>query len=168
MIDKKDIIDTITLLKITYPSSLKDIGETELKMMIEVWYNDFKDTTKEDFNKAIQEIRYTNKYFPSIADIKEKLAKTKTSNLPDAEDEWQDVIRAVRQYGSWSEKEALESLKPYTRKITEYIGFNRICMATPEEQKWNKKEFVEEYNSLVNKSATNLQIGINERNLLNE
>lgn len=167
MIDKKDIIDAITLLKITYPNSLRDIGETELKMMIEVWYNDFKNTTKEDFNKAIQEIRYTNKYFPSIADIKEKLAKTKV-NLPDAEDEWQDVLRAVRQFGSWDEEGALNSLEPYTRKIVKYIGFNRICMATPEEQTWNKKEFIGEYNSLKDKVVEHTQLGVSETKLLNE
>lgn len=167
MLDKKDIIDAITLLKMTYPNSLRDYGENELKMMIEVWYNDFKDTKKEDFIKAINDIRYTSKYFPSIADIKEKVAKTSV-NLPDAEDEWQDVLRAVRQYGSWNEKEALESLEPYTRKIVQYIGFNRICMATPEEQTWNKKEFIGEYNSLKDKVVEHTQIGVSESKLLNE
>lgn len=167
MIDKKDIIDTIALLKITYPNSLKDIDENDFKVMVEVWYNDFKNTTKEDFNKAIQEIRYTNKYFPSIADIKEKLAKTKV-NLPDAEDEWQDVLRAVRQFGSWDEEGALNSLEPYTRKIVKYIGFNHICMATPEEQTWNKKEFIGEYNSLKDKVVEHTQLGVSEIKLLNE
>lgn len=167
MVDKKDIIDAITLLKMTYPNSLRDYGENELKMMIEVWYNDFKDTKKEDFIKAINDIRYTSKFFPSIADIKEKIAKTSV-NLPDAEDEWQDVLRAVRQYGSWDEEGALKSLEPYTRKIVQYIGFNRICMATPEEQTWNKKEFIGEYNSLKDKVVEHTQIGVSESKLLNE
>ena len=104
---------------------------------------------------------------PSIAKITKTIAKTKV-NLPDAEDEWQDVLRAVRQYGSWDEKGALESLEPYTRKIVQYIGFNRICMATPEEQVWNKKEFIGEYNSLKDKVVEHTQLGVSEIKLLNE
>lgn len=167
MINKKDIVDTITLLKMTYPGSLKDLQEDELKMMVDIWYEDFKNTPKEKFNKAIQEIRYTNKFFPSIADIKEKVAKGNVS-LPLAEDEWQEVINSIRKYGYYRQEQALESLNPYTRKITQYIGFERICMASPEEQKWNKKNFIEEYNSLKDKEINNLQISSNGKLMLNE
>lgn len=166
MINRKDIVDTITLLKITFPGGLKDLGEDELNLMIDVWCEDFKNTPKEDFNKAIQEIRYTNKFFPSVADIKEKLAKSKV-NIPSAEDEWQEVLKAIRQYGYYRKEQALESLKPYTAKIVNYIGFERICMATPEEQTWNKKNFITEYNTLKDTLTENLQIGTSEL-LLNE
>lgn len=170
MITKKDIIDTITLLKITYPNGLKEISDNELKIMIEVWLNDFKNTSKEDFNKAIQNIRYKNKFFPSVADIKEEIAKLKVADTPTAEDEWQEVLYAVRRYGSYREEEALESLKPYTAKIVGYIGYFRICSATSDEQIWNKKNFIEEYNSLVDKNIINLQIenSSNEKLMLNE
>ena len=167
MINKKDIVDILTLLKMTYPGALKDLQEDELKMMVEIWCEDFKNTPKEDFNKAIQEIRYTSKFFPSIADIKEKLAKDKV-NLPDAEDEWQEVINSVHRYGYYRQQDALNSLNPYTRKITQYIGFERICMASPEEQVWNKKNFIEEYNALKDKEVNNLQIGSTDKLMLNE
>lgn len=166
MIDRKDIVKTITLLKVTFPNSLKDLSEEELKIMIDVWYEDFKDTTKEDFTKAINEIRYTNKFFPSVADIKEKIAKSKTNNIPDAEEEWQEVLSAVRCYGSYREQEALENLNPYTAKIVKYIGYFRICTSTQEEQVWNKKSFIEEYNALKDKTTTELQIGNKDVTLL--
>lgn len=168
MINKKDIIETITLLKITYPSALKDLGEQELALMIEVWTKDFEKVSKDVFNKAINNIRNKNKFFPSIADIKEEIAKMQVSNIPEAEDEWQNVLKAVGTFGSYRQQEALESLKPYTAKIVCYVGFNRICMATPEEQIWNKKEFIAEYNSLKDKEIINLQIGEKERLMLGE
>ena len=149
MINKKDIADAITLFKFSFPGALKDLKESDLQVMVEIWYEDFKNTPKEDFINAINEIRYTNKYFPSVADIKE-------------------VIRTVHAYGSYREKEALESLKPYTAKIVNYIGYFRICTSTQEEQTWNKKEFIEEYNSLKDKAMENLQIGTSERMMLNE
>lgn len=168
MITKKDIVDTITLLKITYPNSLKEFKDDELKLMIEVWAKDFKDTPKEEFNLAIQHIRNTSKFFPSVSEIKEQIAKLKTANVPTAEDEWQNVLKAVRMYGSYREQEALESLPPYTAKITKYIGYYRICTSTQEEQVWNKKEFISEYNSLVDKDILALQTGNTEKLMLNE
>lgn len=167
MISKKDIVDTITLLKITYPSALKDFGENELKMMIEVWYNDFKNTKREDFKRAIEEIRKTSSFFPSIADITKTLAQNQLNGLPRAENEWDRVIDSVHSFGSYREKEALNSLGDYTAKIVKLIGYQRICMATSEEQVWNKKEFIGEYNALKDHLTTNLQIGIEERGMLN-
>lgn len=168
MINRKDIIEAITLLKITYPSSLKDLTEKELGLMVEVWTKDFKDTNKEDFDRAINNIRNKNKFFPSIADIKEEIAKNKLKGIPEAEDEWQEVLKAVRRYGSYRQQEAMESLKPYTAKIVSYIGFQRICMATAEEQTWNKKEFIAEYNALKDKEIIGLQLGEKERLMLEE
>lgn len=165
MITKKDIVDTITILKMTYPGALKDFSATDLEAMVEIWYQDFKDSTKDEFNKAINEIRYTSQYFPSVATIKEKL--TSKIDIPDANDEWLEVIKAVRKFGSYREKEALESLNPYTAQIVKYIGFYRICTSTQDEQKWNKKEFIAEYNTLKDKHITNLQIGNKGVNLLN-
>ena len=157
MINKKDIADAITLFKFSFPGALKDLKESDLQVM-----------PKEDFINAINEIRYTNKFFPSVADIKERLAKKNVATLPDAEEEWQEVLGAVRRYGSYREEEALKSLKPYTSRIASLIGYYRICTSTQEEQVWNKKEFIEEYNTLRDKAMENLQIGVNEKLMLNE
>ena len=167
MTNKKDIVEAITLLKITYPSALKDLSEQELSLMVEVWVKDFEKVPKEIFNKAINNIRNKNKFFPSIADIKEEIAKMQISDIPDAEDEWQEVIKAVHNFGSYREQQALSNLKPYTAKIVGYIGYQRICMSSPEEQQWNKKEFIGEYNNLKNKEIIDLQIGNKEEKLLN-
>lgn len=157
---KQEFLEGMTILGIAYD---KDFTEEQ----ISVWYQMLGNYTKQEFKNAIQELIKTEDYLPSIAKITKSIAKNK-SNLPDAEDEWQDVLRAVRQYGSWDEQGALESLNPYTRKIVQYIGFTRICMATPEEQTWNKKNFIGEYNSLKDKVVENLQLGVSEVKLLNE
>ena len=137
---------------------------------IEVWYSMLKDYSIEEFSNAIQELIKTEERIPSIATITKQIAKSKTVGIPEAEDEWQEVIKAVGRYGSYREQEALDSLKPYTAKITKYIGFSRICMATPEEQIWNKKEFIGEYNALKDKVIENLQLGIgsNETKMLTD
>lgn len=158
--NKQDFLEGMTILGIAYD---KEFTEEQ----VSVWYQMLGNYTKQEFKSAIQELIKTEEYLPSIAKITKTIAKTKV-NLPDAEDEWQDVLRAVRQYGSWDEEGALNSLEPYTRKIVKYIGFNRICMATPEEQTWNKKEFIGEYNSLKDKVVEHTQLGVSETKLLNE
>lgn len=159
--NKEDFIKCMKLLGTAYNKEFD-------KQQIEVWYQMLGEYTVEDFSRAIQELVKTEEYMPSIAHITKQIAKTKLAMVPNAEDEWKEVIRTVHAYGSYREEEALESLKPYTAKIVNYIGYFRICTSTQEEQTWNKKEFIEEYNSLKDKAMENLQIGTSERMMLNE
>lgn len=161
MVDEKTIKETLTVLKVTYPNALKDMDKDTAILMINLWVKDFKDTDKNIFLQAINNIRSKNKYFPSIAEIKEEIANLQMKEIPKAEDEWEEVLKAVHRYGSYRREEALESLKPYTAYITRHIGYNNICMA--EDQTWNKKEFIGEYNVLKDKEIENLQIGSEER-----
>lgn len=129
------------------------------KEQLEVWYSFLKEYNDNELNNAVKNLINTEKYLPSIAQVKQEIAKTKLSDIPDAEDEWQEVLKSVSRYGSYRQQEALNNLKPYTAKILGYIGYQRICMAYSEEQIWNKKEFISEYNGLKDKELENLQIG---------
>ena len=159
--NKQDFLEGMTILGIAYN---KEFNEEQ----VSVWYQMLGNYTKKEFKNAVLELIKTEDYLPSIATVTKAIAKQKTAAFPNAEDEWQDVLRAVKQFGSWDEKGALESLTPYTRKIVQHIGFNRICMATPEDQVWNKKDFIGEYNSLKDKMVENIQLGVSETKLLNE
>lgn len=158
---KEEFLKGITLLGTAYNK------EFTIEQ-IEVWYSFLKEYSVEQFSKAIQDLIKTEKNLPSIAHITKAIAKQQTSNLPNAEDEWQEVLKAVGMFGSYRQDEALKYLKPYTSQIVRYVGFTRICMATPDEQVWNKKEFIGEYNSLKDKVIENLQIENKERLMLGE
>ena len=151
--DKEKFVKGITFLGVAYN---KEFTKEEL----EVWYSMLKDYSVEEFSNAIQELVKTEERLPSIATITKQIAKNRTAYLPEAEEEWQEVKKAISKYGYYREQEALNSLKPYTAKIVRYIGFQRICMATQEEQIWNKKEFIGEYETLKDKIVEGLQIGI--------
>lgn len=156
---KEDFLKGITLLATAYNKEFT-------KEQIEVWYSLLGKYTVEEFSGAIQKLIKKEKYLPSIAHITEQIAKSKFKDIPEAEDEWQEVIKVVHEFGSYKREEALASLKPYTAKIVRYIGYERICMAESDEQIWNKKEFIEEYNVLKDKEIINLQIGESEIKLL--
>lgn len=157
---KETIIKAITLLKTNYYNALKDYSKEEMQMMINAWYEFFKDTPEQEFNKAIRNIINKYDYFPTIAQVKKEIAIDKTNDIPSAEDEWEEVLKVVHRYGTYRQDKALESLKPYTAYITKHIGYQIICMST--DNTWNRKEFIEEYNQLKDKEKELIQIGNNK------
>lgn len=122
----------------------------------EVWYKFFVDDDYELFRQAIKNSIVKYDFLPSIAQIKKEMANLQI-DIPSAEDEWQEVLKAVHKFGSYKEQEALDSLKPYTAYITRHIGYRNICMS--EDQTWNKKEFIGEYEVMKDKEIENLQLG---------
>ena len=158
--NKEQFLRGMTFLGTAYKT-----GFTEEE--VEVWYQMLKDYQEEDFNKAIKELIKTEKYPPSIAQITEHIAKSHFKALPNAESEWVRVIDTVHSFGSYKEEEALNSLCEYTRKIVKLIGYYKICTATQEEQVWNKKEFISEYNSLISHYTETLMLENKERNMIN-
>lgn len=157
---KEEFLEGMTFLGLAYN---KEFTKEE----IEVWYSMLCGYSKKEFSDSIKRLVKTLKRIPTIADITEDITNNKVSTISTAEDEWQNVLNAVRMYGSYREQEALESLKPYTAKIVKYIGYYRICISTQDEQVWNKKEFISEYNSLVDKDILALQQGKEEQVMLN-
>lgn len=122
----------------------------------EVWYKFFVDDDYELFRQAIKNLIAKQDFSPSISQIKKEMANLQI-DIPSAEDEWQEVLKAVHKFGSYKEQEALDSLKPYTAYITRHIGYRNICMS--EDQTWNKKEFIGEYEVMKDKEIEKLQLG---------
>lgn len=46
-----------------------------------------------------------------------------------APDAYAEVIRAIRNFGSYKQKEALESMTPLVRKAVEAIGWKELCLS---------------------------------------
>lgn len=164
MTNKETIIKAITLLKTNYQNVLKEYTKQEMQMLINAWYEFFKETPEQEFNKAIRNIINKYDYFPTISQIKKEIANDKTSNIPSAEDEWEEVLKAIHRYGSYRQDKALESLKPYTAYIVKHIGYQIICMSS--DNTWNKKEFIAEYNQLKEREKELIQIGSQDLKLL--
>lgn len=129
------------------------------KETMEMWLSFFKDNPTEEFKQAMNEHIKTSKYFPTVADIKELIATKKVVDIPRAEDEWNKIIDLVHKYGSYQMNKALGEMNDYTRYIVSHVGYIRICNSDSDEQIWNKKAFIEEYNDLIDKNIEMLQLG---------
>jgi len=160
--NKEIITKGLALLKYAYPNTFKNYSREDTEMMIIVWLKNFEDEDSKMFINAVNNLIKKSSFMPSIADVKHEIAELSTGFIPKAEDEWNKVLNLVHKYGSYNEEKALNEMNHYTRYIVEHIGFRNICFA--ENQIWNKKEFIGEYNELKNKNIEYLQIG-NQNNL---
>lgn len=154
MITEQTIKETLALLKVTYPSSFKDLTTEDGILMIKVWLNDFKNEEEIVFKKAINRLRYKNKYLPSISEIKEEIAIVKNEALQlDVDDEWAKVLRLIGKYGADREEEALKELSPYTANVVKMMNWRYLCQSPISQRQWNEKEF----KSLMSNKNINLK-----------
>lgn len=96
---------------------------------MELWYRELQDIPYNVAEASLRQWVSTNKWSPSIADIREAAATMQTGVTPDWGDGWEKVLAAIRKYGSYRIEEAMQSFDPITRKCVERLGFKNICMS---------------------------------------
>ena len=96
---------------------------------VKLWYSMLKDIPYEVLNIGIQRYISTNRYPPTIADLRASISPKEQ----DWSEAWEEVKRAVRKYGSYNEAKALESMSPLTRDIVQRFGFKEICLSDNED-----------------------------------
>ena len=96
---------------------------------IQIWYELLKDLDYATANIAIQKHMVSSKYPPTIADIREQATEVSYGQAPLWSDGWEQVLRAMRLYGSYRLQEALDSMDDLTRKAVKRLGFKELCMS---------------------------------------
>lgn len=153
--EKKEFVKGMSLLGTAYQ---KKFDEEELA----TWYMFLKEYKYGEFLEAITQLVKTNKFLPTISEICEAIS---IDDVSEAEYQFESVRHAIRKFGSYRQREMLNSLDSYTREILKLIGgIDRVLMATPEQINWLRKEFVAEYkqnkrNVSLLERANILQIG---------
>ena len=94
-----------------------------------IWFSLLGDLEYAVLNAAIQQYMLTNKFQPTIADLRELATTIKNGDVPDWGEGWEKVLKAIRFYGSYRESEALATFDPLTRTCVERLGFRNICMS---------------------------------------
>ena len=107
----------------TQPSFLPDADA------FNIWFTLLQDLEYMVAQAAVQKYMLTQKFPPTIADIREYATNVKTGEKPLWSDGWDEVLRAIRKYGSYQEVEALESMSEITRTAVRRLGFQNICMS---------------------------------------
>lgn len=122
----------------------------------ELWYKQISDIPYDIAETVLNKWVALNKWSPTIADIREQAAGLTQKPIKDWGDAWDDVRMAVRLYGSYQQKEAMDSLDELTRECVKRVGYINICMS--ENIATERANFRMIYNELANRKKEDAQI----------
>lgn len=94
-----------------------------------MWFALIGDLPYEVCNVSVQKYMLTNKFPPTVADIRELASNVVNGDPLSWGEAWERALTAVRRYGSYNQAEALNSLDPVTRKCVDSIGYMTLCMS---------------------------------------
>lgn len=92
-----------------------------------MWFALIGDLPYEVCNVSVQKYMLTNKFPPTVADIRELAANVVSGDPLTWGESWERAINAVRRYGYMNPGEAMASLDPVTRKCVDSIGYMTLC-----------------------------------------
>jgi len=96
---------------------------------MQLWFNQLQDIDYKVAEVILNKWVATNKWSPSIADIREQAAGLIQGEAKDWGEAWREVLNAVHAYGSYQQVEAMESLDELTRQAVKRVGYMSICMS---------------------------------------
>lgn len=128
------------------------------KEAMELWYRELKDIPYLVAETSLRKWVSTNKWSPSIAEIREMVANVQNGQIPDWGEAWEQVRNAIRRYGYYQQKKAMDSLDPLTRRCVEMIGFVNLCMS--ENQVADRANFRQCYEVLAQREQTRQQVAL--------
>lgn len=150
--DKKEFSIFASALRTYYPK--EQILPNQQAM--ELWYRELCDIPYKVAEVALRTWVATNKWSPSIADIREMTSTVTEGNIPDWGEGWEQVLKAIRKYGFYNEAAAMNSLDEITRKCVERLGFRNICMS--ENIAADRANFRMMYEQLAERKKTDAKI----------
>lgn len=95
---------------------------------IKVWFKFLEDLPCDLATLAVQKYIATNKYPPTIADIRETVANMMVGS-PDWSESWRQVMKLISLYGLPNEAKAYEAMDDTTREAVKRLGWKNLCMS---------------------------------------
>lgn len=133
---------------------------------MELWFQMLGDIPYNVAEAALQKWVATNKFSPTIADIREIASRIQHGDLPEWGDAWENVREAVQRYGWYRQEEAMASLDELTRECVKRIGFERLCHS--EEPEMERVNFRMVFETLAKRRKTQEQLPLGLSNLIGE
>jgi len=160
--DKKEFGLFASALRTYYPK--EQILPNQQAM--ELWYRELQDIPYTVAEAGLRKWVSTNKWSPSIAEIREMTSTVQHGEIADWGEGWEQVIMAIRRYGSYRIPEAMESFDPITRQCVERLGFRNICMS--ENIAADRANFRMMYEQIANRQKADNQMSVPLRQLISQ
>lgn len=121
--DKQEFAKFAMALKTYYPKE----GLLPNQQAMELWFRQLEDIPYQLAEIALNKWVATNKWSPTIADIREAVASVSYGEKPLWSDGWEQVLTAIKKYGSYNPAAALASMDKITADTVRRLGYVDLC-----------------------------------------
>lgn len=121
--DKKQFSTFAMAMKTYYPKESLLPNEQAL----ELWFNMLQDIPYNVATAALNKWVATQKWSPTIAEIRSMSAEIIRGRQPSWADAWEQAMKAVTRYGWYAMDQAYESMDELTRETVRRIGYDQLC-----------------------------------------
>lgn len=128
-VNRKEIINLLGIATANFPN----LQQKEMKPTAVLWEKALSDISYDIAEKAVIKVLSTSKFFPTIAEIREAVAQITQPRTLDAMEAWGLIGDAIRKYGFYRQKEAMESLPEDVRAMVKRFTWRELCLSeTPD------------------------------------
>lgn len=150
--NEQEFLVISSTIKAAYPSATIMPDRASMN----VWYEILKDLEYEACKRTVIELISTNRFPPSIADIREKYS-TKTSNkIKTPGEAYESVMDAIKKFGRNEPQKAYETLDEPTVKAVKQLGYVYLCNS--ENMMADRANFFKLYEVIAKEKQTESQL----------
>lgn len=124
---------------------------------MDVWFVLLHDLDYQILSKALQKYMLTNKFKPTVAELREIYADLICPVISDWSKGWEKVGKAIGHYGMYRAEEAMEIFDEVTREAVKRLGFQNICLS--ENIVADRARFAEIYQAIQQRKRMAVNIG---------
>ena len=133
---------------------------------MELWYTALKDLDYGLLSTALAKWVTTEKWPPSIAELREMCSEVTEGKLPDWGDGWCEVTAAIRRYGWQRQEKAMAAMSPTTRETVKRIGWMELCSS--ENPETIRAQFRQIYETVSKRAVEDRKIPAELRATINQ
>lgn len=152
LVSKQEFATLVLAMQAMYGDEF--IGTEEA---MNVWFTLLHDLDYQILSKALQKYMLTNKFKPTVAELREIYANLICPVVSDWSEGWEMVSKAIGQYGMYRTEEAMESFDEVTREAVKRLGFQNICLS--ENIVADRARFSEIYQAIQQRKRIAVNIG---------
>ena len=123
--NRKEIINLLGIATANFP----DLQQKDMKPTAVLWEKALSDVPYDVAEKALLKVLSTSKFFPTIADIREAVGQLTQPRTLDAMEAWGLIGEAIRKYGFYRQKEAMESLPDDVVAMVKRFTWRELCLS---------------------------------------
>lgn len=146
--NKEETLKILTVIKVAFPNSYKNLSETDLKATVALWQAQFNDYSLDLVSNAVNSYIASDLsgYSPTIAQIKNIALRLQKGNGRSDEEIWQPIYKAISN-SLYNSKEEYDNLPDDLKKITSSRELRDYAMLESSTMSFIRNQLIKEYRS---------------------